>query len=194
MTAWAGRHGTDVAQSLVAVALTVGIGPAAMWILFVSAEILSDPGGWSGLGFVTVWVLPMLALAALALGRPDWAAPILTALVGLWVAASLLTVLYAAAWGQYEDTHGPIGLIVMIGLCVPLVLLGRAQALRAGTLLLIAVITSIACGIAAMLALWAVGGGIVLAVIGGPFVASGVLLVLAGRAERTPTSGIDSRT
>jgi hypothetical protein len=188
MTAWAGSHGTGAAQTRVEVALAVGVGPAAMWALFVAAEILSDPGGWRGLGFVIVWVLPMLALAALALRRPDWAAPVMTALVGAWVAASLLTVLYATAWAQYEDTHGPIGLLVLLALCVPLVLLGRARALRAGILLLIAVITPIVCGIAAMLVTWTVGGGIVLVVIGGPFLVSGVLLVLAGRSERSALS------
>ena len=192
MTAWAGSHGTNAAQTQVEVALAVGVGPAAMWTLFVSAEILSDPGGWRGLGFVILWVLPILALAALALRRPDWAAPVMTALVGVWVAASLLTVWFATAWAQYEDTHGPIGLVVMLGLCVPLVLLGRARALHAGILLLIAVITPIVCGIAAMLVTWTVGGGIVLVVIGGPFLVSGVLLVLAGRSERTPSRGLGS--
>jgi hypothetical protein len=192
MTAWAGSHGTHAAQTEVEIALAVGVGPAAMWVLFVCAEMLSDPGGWRGLGFVTLWVLPMLALAALALRRPGWAAPAMTALVGVWVAASLLTVGFATAWAQYEDTHGPIGLIVMLGLCVPLVLLGRARALRAGILLLIAVITPIVCGIAAMLVSWTVGGGIVLVVIGGPFLVSGVLLVLAGRSERTLSRGLGS--
>jgi hypothetical protein len=192
MTAWAGSHGTNAAQTQVEVALAVGVGPAAMWTLFVCAEILSDPGGWLGLGVVAVWVLPMLALSALALWRPGWAAPVMTALVGAWVAASLLTVVFATAWAQYEDTHGPIGLIVMLGLCVPLVLLGRARALRAGVLLLIAVITPIVCGIAAMLVSWTVGGGIVLVVIGGPFLVSGVLLVLAGRSERAPSTRLDS--
>lgn len=189
MTAWAGSHGTNAAQTQVQVALAVGVGPAAMWIFFVSAEILSDPGGWRGLGFVILWVLPILALAALALRRPGWAAPVMTALVGVWVAANLLTVGFATAWAQYEDTHGPIGLVVMLGLCVPIVLLGRARALRAGILLLVAVITPIACGIAAMVVSWTVGGGIVLVVIGGPFLVSGVLLVLAGRSERTPSGG-----
>lgn len=186
MTVWAGSHGTKAAQTEVAVALAVGVGPAAMLTLFIAAEIISDPGGWRGLGLVAVWMLPMLALSALALIRPSWAAPIMTGLVGVWVAASLVTVVFATAWAQYEDTHGPIGLIVLLGLCVPLVLLGRALPLRAGVLLLIAVLTPILCGIAAMLVTWTVGGGIVLVVIGGPFVASGVLLALAGRGERTP--------
>lgn len=185
MTAWAGRHGTQAAQAQVEVALAIGVVPVAMLTLFISAEILSDPGGWPGIGFVTVWVLPMLALSAFALWRPGWAAPVMTAVVGVWVAANLATVAWASAWAQYEDTHGPVGLIVMLGLCVPLVLLGRARALRAGVLVLIAVITPIVCGIAAMLVTWTVGGGIVLVVIGGPLLASGILLVLAGRNDRT---------
>jgi hypothetical protein len=192
MTAWAGSHGTTGAQTQVEVALAVGVLPAAMVTFFVCAEILSDPGGWQGLGIVVVWVLPMLALAALALRRPDWAASVMTTLVGGWVAVSLLTLVFATAWAQYEDTHGPIGLIVMLALCVPLVLLGRARALRAGILLLIAVITPILCGIAAMLVTSTVGGGIVLVMIGGPFLVSGVLLVLAGRSERTPSRGLGS--
>jgi hypothetical protein len=183
MTVWTRVCGTQDTQTQVA--LAVGVLPAAMLTLFISAEILTDPGGSRGLGLVALWVLPMLALSALALMRPGFAAPVMTALVGVWVAASLVTVVFATAWAQYEDTHGPIGLIVLLGLCVPLVLLGRARARRAGVLLLIAVLTPIICGIVAMLVTWTVGGGIVLIVIGGPFVASGVLLVLAGRGERT---------
>lgn len=188
MTAWAGSHGTTAAQTQVQVALAVGVGPAALLTFFVSAEILTDPGGWPGLGIVVGWVLPMLVLAALALWRPGWSAAVMTALVGGWVVANLATVVWATAWAQYEDTHGPLGLIVMLALCVPLVLLGRARALRAGVLLLVAVITPILCGIAAMLVTWTVGGGIVLVVIGAPFLVSAVLLVLAGRSERTPSA------
>lgn len=181
---WSASHHTDVTRPMVLIVLAIGGLVAAFWTLFMAGEILTDPGGWLGLALVCVWLLPMLGLSALALLRPSWAAPVLVALVGLWVAGSALTVVYAESWRQFEDTHGPVSLIVLVALCVPLLALGRDRSLLAGVLLLVAVATPILAGVFWVIGGAGLGGTLALAVIATPFVVLGAVLVAIGVLDR----------
>ena len=168
MSTWTGPQHTQTSRSLVIVALVIGALIAGFWGLFMAGELLSDPGGWYGLFLVCVWVVPMLAVGALALLRPAWAAPLLSVLVGLWVLASVLTLVYAEAWRGFEDAHGPVGLIVMFALCVPLVALGRGRSLLAGVMLLVVTLVPVLAGVAWVVTGAELGGTLALAVVGCP--------------------------
>ena len=184
MATWTSSHHTDVTRPMVLIVLAIGGLVAAFWTLFMAGEILTDPGGWFGLALVCMWLLPMLGLSALALLRPSWAAPVLVALVGLWVAGSALTVVYAESWRQFEDTHGPVSLIVLVALCVPLLALGRDRSLLAGVLLLVTVATPILAGVFWVIGGAGLGGTLALAVIATPFVVLGAVLIAIGVLDR----------
>jgi hypothetical protein len=172
---------------MVVVVLAIGGLVTAFWALFMAGEILTDPGGWYGLGLVSLWLVPMVALSALALLRSSWAAPVLTVLVGLWVAASIATVVYADTWREIEDTHGPVSLIVMFALCVPLIALGRDRSLLAGVLLLVVAAANVVTGLLWVVTGAGLGGTLVLAIVGLPFVVLGVVLIVIGVLDRRAT-------
>ena len=189
MTTWHGSPHTSTTQPLVLLALVIGGAFAALWGLFMVGELVSDPGGWYGLGLAALFVVPVLALGALALWRPAWAAPLLTVLVGLWVVAAVLSVVFADEWQAFEDTHGPISLILMLALSVPLLALGRTRSMLAGVLLLVATSVPLVTGVAWVAAGAGFGGTLVLLIMGMPFIAAGVLLVAVGVLDRRAATG-----
>ncbi|MEZ5115419.1 MAG: hypothetical protein R2737_04045 [Candidatus Nanopelagicales bacterium] len=194
MTLWRSAPHTQTTGQLVIVVLVLGAMVAGFWTLFVAGEMLSDPGGWYGLGLVLAWVVPMLGLGALALLRPAWAAPLLIALVALWAAASVLTVVYASTWQEFEDTHGPVGLIVMVALCVPLVALGRTRSLLAGVLLLVVLVIPMLAGVAWVVTGAGLGGTLALVTVGMPFlVLAGLLIIVGVLDRRNPPGGLPAQ-
>lgn len=157
---------------------------SGMLALFIAGEILGDPGGVQGMLLVTAWLALPLLLAILALVRPEAAYPALVVTVALVILASLLTIPLAAAVWEYEDTHGPINLLVIIGALIPLTALGRAMPGRAGWLM-VAVIAGFVIPQAVSLAL--VGQWSVILVFGilmPPYAAVAVLFVIAGGKTR----------
>jgi hypothetical protein len=57
--------------------------------------------------------------------------------VALVLLASIAAIPLAGPIGAFEDTHGPINLLVIIGALIPFVALGRAMPARAGWLLVV---------------------------------------------------------
>ena len=166
----------------------VGFGIGAMFVgfiaLFVAGETLVDPGGWQGVGLTAAWLLPMLALAVLALLRPAAAVPVLAVATllplgfGVW---SLLDYEGARGW---EDSHGPLGLLLLLVVAAGLVVLGLARPWEAGVLLLVATVGP------ALLTMVGAGSDwlepMSIAFITGPLVAAGVLFLLAARRPEVP--------
>lgn len=184
MTTLLGTHHTPTSKVLVAIALVAGIAISAFWMLFIAAEMVSDPGGWFGVLYAAALIVPVLILGVLAWFAPRIAAYVLTALVALYVAANLATMFFGTAWAGFEDTHGPIGLIVAVVLCVPALVLGREYPLLAGVLLLSATLVPVLVSIVAVWGLGVVGGGIAMVTVGMPFILGGVLLIIAGLNDR----------
>jgi hypothetical protein len=165
-----------------AVAVTLGF--VALVTLFVGGDAMTDPGGWAGIGGTAAFVLVMVAMSLLAWSHPG------TSLVVLAVAAcapmafgvwSLVDYGAAHAW---EDSHGPLSLVLVVAICAPAGVAGLFRPRGAGYLIL-----TVSVG---PLLLAAVGAtshffeplsvGLLLA----PFVASGVLFLLSGRRQGQP--------
>lgn len=123
--------------------LILGAAFSSMLILFMSGEILTDPGGATGLLLVLAWLTVPVALTILALLRPAAAYPILVGMVGLVLLAAAASIPLALQTWEFEDTHGPINLMILLGALVPLVALGRAMPTRAGWLMIITIVGSL---------------------------------------------------
>ena len=181
------------AQPWVAVALVIGAVVSAALALFVGGEILSDPGGVQGLAWVAAWLLPPLVLSALALRWPDTAYLLLVAVVGLACVVSVGGVVWAQALWEFEDAHGPVNLLVLVAVLIPLIALGRSLPWEAGWLMVVA--------LAVPLALQAVSLGIVgewsvipvLVLVAAPYAVVAVLLIVGGRRARPPESVTEGR-
>ena len=174
------------AQVFVLLGTLLGTIFSGLLVLFIAGEILSDPGGTQGIALVVAWLALPVLLSILALVRPGAAYPVLAVVVGLVLLAALVAIPMSGAVWEFEDTHGPINLIVIIGTLIPLIALGRAMPARAGLLMLVAIAGFVAFqSISLLLASqWSVI--LVFAVLMPPFLAVAILFVIAGvRASRS---------
>ncbi|HET9647265.1 MAG TPA: hypothetical protein VFP34_03435 [Microlunatus sp.] len=167
-----------------------GIGAAhvGLVILILGGSILTDPGGWTGIGLTLAWLVPALALAALALLRPTVAVPLLAVLTLLPVGMGFWSLVDYQGARDWEDSHGPISLVFLVVVAAGLVVLGLARPTTAGVLLLVATV--------APAALAMIGAGsdwfdpLSISLVTAPLVAAGVLYVVAGvRRSRTSDAG-----
>ena len=177
------------ARALVTIALILGALVSAAFVLFIGGEMLSDPGGWQGVGWLAAWLVPSLGLAVFALLAPRIAYPVLVIAVGVVIAAAFGSMYAADAVWAFEDAHGPVNLIVEIGLLMPLVALGRAMPRQAGWLLVLAIAAPLACQAIALLIVGQWSVIIVLAIVALPYAIVALLLILGGRASSVGVSG-----
>jgi hypothetical protein len=103
--------------------------------LFISTFALADPGGTEGVMLVVSWALPMTGLALLALLRPAWAAPVLTLLTALLVAAGMWFAVDSASWRAFENANGPVRAVAVLALAFAAAVLGLKRTAVAGWLL-----------------------------------------------------------
>jgi len=150
--------------------------------LFIVGETLTDPGGWKGMGLITIWLVPLAALAAIAWLKPTWGVPILAVLTAAAVALT--------AWRAFderirdlEDRIGPFTTVVIFAVAVATTALGHERTRTAGIMLL-------AIGAAPFL-FWGLvdaGDGLSLGtvymVVGSPMVVAGTLYVLSDVVAR----------
>lgn len=172
------------ARVLVTLGVILGAVFAAMLVFFIGGEMLADPGGVQGLLFVCAWLVLPAALSILALVQPGVASTVLTVTSALVVLASLVAIPLAREVWEFEDTHGPINLVVLIGALIPLVALGRARPERAGWLLIATIAGSV---ILQGISLGLVGEWSVIpvfVVVTAPFIAVAVLFVIGGARAR----------
>ena len=169
------------ARGLVAAGVILGATFSAMLLLFIAGEMLSDPGGLQGLVMVAAWLIVPLSLTILALASPRVGYPVLSVAVALVILASLVTIPLAHRVWEFEDSHGPINLMVLIGALVPLVALGRAMPARAGWLMIVTMAATLLSQAVGLLLVdqWSVI--LVMVVLMAPFTAVAILFVLAGR-------------
>jgi len=109
----------------------------AFFGLFVVGETFADPGGWTALGWVAAWALPLVVLAALAWYRPDWATGLFAVLIAAVVGVSVWFAVDPQGWRAFEDRHGPIRAIISFVLGAAVALLGLKRTGVAGVLLLV---------------------------------------------------------
>jgi len=172
------------AQVFVILGVLLGAIFSGMLVLFVAGEILSDPGGAQGALLVAAWLVIPLVLSILALVRPRAAYPALVVVVALVLLASLATIPLARPVWDFEDTHGPINLLVLIGALIPLVALGRALPTQAGWLMFATIAGSMAFQAIslAFVGEWSVI--LVFVVLMAPFTAVAILFVIGGARAR----------
>ena len=161
--------------------VVLGAAFSGLLILFISAEILTDPGGTTGLLLVLAWLTLPAVLTLLALLRPTAAYPVLVVMVGLVLLAAAASIPFALQAWEFEDTHGPINLMILLGALVPLIALGRAMPTRAGWLLIITIVGSLVLQGISLLIVGQASVILVFLVLMPPFIIVAVLLILAGR-------------
>jgi hypothetical protein len=176
------RHRPDDEKSfdqLVGVArLALGL-HVAFFAVFGAGEVIADPGGLVAVGAVAGAVLVAAGVRFLTLRLPDAAVALFVVLLGLAVAGMTVSSL-ADLW----DRIGPVPLVLAVVVQGGAVVLARRRQLAAGWL-------SLAVGAALLVVfapmtngpLWMAVNG--LALIAGAPVLSGVLLLVAGRRQRT---------
>ena len=105
--------------------------------LFIAGYAFDDPGGWTAVGIVALWLVPLVLLTALSYRRPEGAAWLLGVLL---VVAGLLWASHAvdmAWWREVLDTVDPALGIATFVLALPIALLGLSRPGTAGILLLL---------------------------------------------------------
>lgn len=179
---WVSDEVDPAGRSLVAAALAVGVIVVAGLVFFIGGEILADPGGWIGLGWVIAWLAPPLALSLLALLRPRWGYIGEATVIALLVVASLATWIAPDAFYEFEDTHGPVFMLALIAVLIPGVALGRSMPLQAGWLMVVAIVVPLITQSASLLMAGEPTVIMVLVVICSPFAVVAVLFILGDRA------------
>ena len=173
------------AQTLVLLGTVLGAIFSGLLVLFVAGEILSDPGGTQGILMVTAWLAAPALLSVLALLRPGAAYPILVVVVGLVLLVSLAAIPMTGAVWEFEELHGPINLLVIVGALIPLVAFGRAMPGRAGMLMLTLIVGFVAFQSISLLLVGQWSVILVFGILMPPYAAVAVLFVIAGVKARS---------
>lgn len=175
-------HISATAPTLAWVSFAIVLSFMALATLMIVGYTLTDPGGWRGLGLTAAWVAPTVALTALAFYRPSaalWALAVATAVpvgFGVW---TLLDYGTARGW---EDRNGPVSLVLLMVVALPLVVTGLSRPGPAGALLTIAAAVPWLLAMVGAGSEWGVAFSIGL--VGAPFLAAGILDLVAARAHR----------
>lgn len=155
--------------------------------LFISSFALADPGGTEGVMLVVSWAAPMAVLSALAWLRPAWAAPALTVLATLLVAAGIWFAIDSASWRAFENANGPVRAVAVLVLAFPAAVLGLKRTAVAGWMLI-----ALGLGPIGFSALGSLAGVVPLSAISVVPLITGLLFLVASRMIRgaVPTEHI----
>jgi hypothetical protein len=166
------------------VAFSVTVAFLGLAGLMVAGYTLTDPGGWTGLGLTALWAVPALGLVALAFYRPDTAIPVLAVAAlaplgfGVWTLVD-----YDGARG-WEDQHGPVSLVLVLAVGLPLAVEGLSRPTPAGLMMLGITVVPLLLSIVGAGSDW--GQALSIGLLAAPVVVGGVLFVLAGRSRTGP--------
>jgi hypothetical protein len=164
-------------------AVTVTLGFVGLVTLFVGGSAVTDPGGWTGIGGTAVVVLAMLGLSLLAWSRPGAALAALTVAACAPVAFGLWLLVDYGAAHEWEDSHGPLSLVLVVAICAPAGVAGLFRPRAAGSFILLVSVVP--------LLLEAVGAAshfyvpLLVGLLLAPLVAAGVLFLWSGRQQLT---------
>lgn len=105
---------------------------AVVAVPFVIGEIVLDPGGWAAAGLLAAFIVPLLALSAIAAIWPAVAVRVLEIVVGLFAVYSI-----SNAFAEFVPRDvGPSVAIAAIAISIPLAVLGLNRPIAAGLMLL----------------------------------------------------------
>lgn len=108
-----------------------------VFVLFVVGDTFTDPGGWKALGLVSAWAIPLVALAAIAWFRPNWAIRVLATLVAALIGISIWFAVNPEGWRSFENRNGPIRDVITFVVAAAVAMLGLKRAAVAGAMLLV---------------------------------------------------------
>ena len=169
------------------IGFSVSLGFLGLAGVMVAGYTLTDPGGWTGPGLTALWVIPSLGLAAVSFYRPDTAVPALAVAslaplgFGVWTLVD-----YEGARG-WEDQHGPVSLVFVLAVGLPLAVEGLARPMPAGVMMLATTVVPWVLSMVGAGSDW--GQALSIGLLSAPVVASGVLYLLAGRTRTRAQTG-----
>lgn len=178
---WPRFEGVDALRQS-ALALTLGF--VSLVTLFVGGSAVTDPGGWAGIGGTAVWVLALSGLSLLALYRPGAALVVLAVAAFAPLAFGVWSLVDHGAAHDWEDSHGPLSLVLIVAICAPAGVAGLFRPRAAGYLILTVSVLP--------LLLEVVGAAspfyepLLVGLLLAPLVASGILFLLSGRQQGQP--------
>lgn len=165
----------------------LGTGTGLFFTMILTGEMLTDPGGWQGVGLAVAVGVPIVVLGATVLVRPRVGAVVLTVLGALYVVISW-AALVAAEWAvEFENSHGPVLLALGLVLWIPTAILGLFRPLRSGVLLVSMVLLPAFADLVAVLVFQRPALVVSLVTLGAPFVIAGILMLIdcvTGRRHR----------
>lgn len=165
-------------------ALVVTLGYVGLVTLFVGGSAVTDPGGWAGIGGTAAVVLAMLGSSLLALYRPGPALVVLAVAACGPLAFGVWSLVDYGAAHDWEDSHGPLQLVLIVIICAPAGVAGLFHPRAAGYFILAVSVVP--------LLLAAVGAAshfyepLLVGLLLAPLVAGGVLFLWSGRQQDPP--------
>ena len=165
-----------------AVAVTLGF--VGLVTFIVGGYAVTDPGGWAGIGGAAVVVLAILGTCLLAWYRPGVAVVVLAVAALAPVAFGVWSLVGYGAAHDWEDSHGPLSLVLVVAVCAPAGVAGLFRPRAAGYLILtVSVVPVLLAAVGAASHFYEpLSLGLLLA----PLVASGVMFLLSGRQQGHP--------
>ena len=108
--------------------------------LIVVGYTLTDVGGWKAVGLIAAVAVPLVLLCLVAYHWPSVAVPLLAVAACVPIGFGVMQLLDYQRWSDWEDQTGPVSLVLVLLVAVPLAVLGLSRAATAGWLLLAATV------------------------------------------------------
>ena len=156
-------------------------------VLMLAGESIQDPGGWRSVGLIGSWLVPLIVLCLLGYYRPEIGLPVLAVAALAPVAFGVLLLLDYDRWREFEDSVGPVSLVLSLVVDIGLACAGLHRPWAAGWLMLAVTIVPLMLAVIGAGEDWRRALTIGVALL--PMVLSGALFVVAGRRRGTDTAG-----
>ena len=95
--------------------------------LIVVGYTLTDVGGWKAVGLIAAVAVPLVLLCLVAYHRPSVAVPLLAVAACVPIGFGVMQLLDYQRWSDWEDQTGPVSLVLVLLVAVPLAVLGLSR-------------------------------------------------------------------
>lgn len=170
------------------IALGIGAIASAVVTVYLAIDLFNVPGGAKAFFTLIVWLAVPFVLTVFAATAARGAYPVLVVLVGLVLVMSVTTIPAARSVAEFENSNGPIRLMVLVAVLVPLVTLGLEMPRHAGQLMLFTLGGVFVTQALSLLLARQSTAIVELALVELPFLAVGGLYLLVGRQQAQTAS------